>query len=397
MVEVASHAETRQRVKFSGDKRAMNFRVHFLTLGLLALLVLGGSCFSQDRIAADLPRIRVAADKASFVLADSKEKFVPWGFNYLGQFEHLAEEEWHDEAVWARIEKDFAEMKKLGANVVRWHLQFETYMEGPDKAKPEQLARLKQLLKVARKRGLYLDLTGLSCYRLKRSPLWYDDLSEADRWQAQANFWEAIAQTCAGDSVVFCYDLMNEPVITEAKPGEHPWLTGELGGFHFVQRIANKPVGRDSQAIAAAWVKQLSEPIRRRDADALITVGVIPWAFVWPNAKPVFYAPDAAKHLDFASIHVYPKSGALEKELAALAVYEVGMPLVIEEIFPMNCSVKELDEFIDAASPRVDGWMGHYFGYTAAEHRAKKSIAGAIKAEALEFWERKGSQISKQK
>lgn len=366
-------------------------------IALLFIAILSGAAISvgQELSQTSLPRIRIGADKNSFEIIGTKSKFTPWGFNYLGQFEHLAEEEWDDEAGWNRIEKDFAEMKKLGANVVRWHLQFEIYMESPDKAKPEQLARLKKLLKVAREQRLYLDLTGLSCYRLKRSPLWYDELSEADRWQAQANFWEAIAETCAGDSVVFCYDLMNEPVITEAKPGEHPWLTGELGGFHFVQRISNKPAGRDSQAIAAAWVKQLSEPIRRRDPDALITVGVIPWAFVWPNAKPVFYAPEAAKHLDFASIHVYPKSGALEKELAALAVYDVGMPLVIEEIFPMTCSIKELDQFIDAASPKVDGWMSHYFGYTAAEHRTEKSIAGAIKAEALEYWGKKGNANKK--
>lgn len=359
---------------------------------VISLLSVAAASVGQELSPSSLPRIRVSADKTSFVLAESKEKFTPWGFNYLGQFAHLAEEEWSDEAGWVRIEKDFAEMKKLGANVVRWHLQFETYMESTDKAKPEQLSRLKKLLKVAREQGLYLDLTGLSCYRLKRSPVWYDELSEADRWQAQANFWEAIAQTCAGDSVVFCYDLMNEPVITEAKPGEHPWLTGELGGFHFVQRISNKPAGRNSQAIAAAWVKQLSEPIRRRDPDALVTVGVIPWAFVWPNAKPIFYSPEVAKNLDFASIHVYPKSGALEKELAALAVYDVGMPLVIEEIFPMTCSMKEFDQFIDAASPKVDGWMSHYFGYMAAEHRAEKSIAGAMKAEALEYWGRKGNE-----
>lgn len=358
-------------------------------LGMLLIVLATGRCIAQDSAPGDLPRIKISRDKKSFVSADSGKPFTPWGFNYLGREGSLAEEEWETDEGWARIETDFAAMKKLGANVVRWHLQVETFMEGPEKAKPQSLARLKKVLTLARKNGLYLDLTGLSCYRLKRSPPWYDDLSEADRWRTQARFWDAVAQTCAGDSAVFCYDLMNEPVITEPKEGEHPWLTGELGGFHFVQRIANKPAGRDSNAIAEAWVKQLCEPIRRRDPDALLTVGVIPWAFVWPNAKPIFYSPKALEHLDFVSIHVYPKSGELEKELKALAVYDLGRPLVIEEIFPMTCNVKDLDSFMKASKDRVDGWVSHYFGLSAAEHRKEGTIAGAMKAEALEFWERK--------
>ena len=88
-------------------------------------------------------------------------------------------------------------------------------------------------------------------------PSWYDGLPESERWDVQARFWEAIARTCAGHPAVFCYDLMNEPVITKPKEGEHPWLAGELEGFYFVQRISNEPKGRTSQAIAEAWVEKL--------------------------------------------------------------------------------------------------------------------------------------------
>src|SRR6185436_8973787 len=127
--------------------------------------------------------------------------------NYLGLHGQLAEEDWHTPAGWTRIETDFREMKKLGASVVRWHLQFETFMAAPDRSKPEALALLKKLLALAHDTGLYLDLTGLNCYRLKRIPAWYDALSESDRWSAQAAFWEAIALTCANRPEVFCYDL----------------------------------------------------------------------------------------------------------------------------------------------------------------------------------------------
>ena len=43
---------------------------------------------------------------------------------------------------------------------------------------------------------LYLDLTGLACYHKKDVPAWYDALSEQDRWEVQARFWEAVAGRC---------------------------------------------------------------------------------------------------------------------------------------------------------------------------------------------------------
>ncbi|QEL16245.1 cellulase family glycosylhydrolase [Limnoglobus roseus] len=319
---------------------------------------------------------------------------MPWGFNYLGRFERLAEDDWDTPAGWRNIETDFAEMRKLGANVVRWHLQFETFMAAADKPRADQLARLKKLLDLAGETGLYLDLTGLNCFRLKRIPEWYDKLAEADRWAAQARFWSAIAETCAGHPAAFCYDLVNEPVINEPGPKDHPWVGGELGGFHFVQRISNKPAGRDTKDIAEAWVKTLVAAIRTHDKDTLITVGVIPWAMVWPNAKPLFYSPQVARHLDFVSVHFYPSAGKVDKAQAALAVYDIGKPLVVEETFPLSCSVAELDQFIDGAADRADGWISHYFGATPAEHRAGAKPNGPLVADFLEYWKKKGEKVS---
>lgn len=333
-----------------------------------------------------LPRVRVASGGSHFVLSGLEQKFVPWGFNYLGEFGKLAEDDWETPEGWARIGRDFREMRSLGANVVRWHLQFETFMAAPDKPKPPALILLKKLLEVARRNGLYLDLTGLNCFRLKRVPTWYDALPEKERWAAQACFWSAVAETCAGDPAVFCYDLMNEPVIGEPGRNDHPWLGGELGGFHFVQRISNKPAGRETRDIADAWAGSQIAAIRGKDPDTLITVGVIPWALVWPAAKPVFYSPQILRHFDFVSVHFYPATGRLEKELAALAVYDLGKPLVIEETFPMECSVADFAKFVDAAAPRADGWISHFFGHTPAEHRAGAEPAGAITAEFLEYW-----------
>lgn len=338
--------------------------------------------------AADKPA-RISIEGSHFVLAGSGEKFTPWGFNYLGVHGQLAEENWHTAEGWARVVKDFGEMKKLGANVVRWHLQFGTYMTGPDAPDEAQLARLGCLLELARETGIYLDLTGLNCFRKDRIPSWYDELPEEKRWQTQARFWSAIAKTCTGNSTIFCYDLLNEPIIGRPKDGEHPWVGGELGGFHFVQRISHNPNERENREIAGDWIEAMVGAIRKHDKETPVTVGVIPWAFVWAGAKPVFYSLRTMDDLDFVSIHCYPKSENLDKEIAALAVYDLGKPLVIEEIFPMNCSMEEFEKFMQAADPKVDGWISHYFGHTPEEHRAGAEPGGVISADFFELWSRR--------
>jgi hypothetical protein len=330
--------------------------------------------------------VRISADRTHFVLGESGERFTPWGFNYLGEHGTIIEEYWAEK--WAEIETDFREMKKIGANVVRVHLQLPAYMAAPAQMRPDALARLRKLLELARDTGLYLDVTGLSLYRIKDVPAWLDELDEAGRWKAQAFFWREIALACKGHPALFCHDLMNEPIITEPKPGEPAWLGGEMEGFYFVQRIAKEMKGRTQAQIAAAWVKMMSAAIREADPGALITVGVIPWAQIWPGAKPVFYSPEAAQHLDFVSAHFYPRKDKVKEDLAALKVYDIGKPLVIEETFPLSCSQEEFETFIRESRATAEGWISHYFGKTIAEHRKEGDLKNAIIANFLDYWQK---------
>ena len=74
-----------------------------------------------------------------------RRPFVPWGFNYDHDAEgRLIEDYWDEE--WPTVEAHFGQMKKLGANVVRVHLQLGKFMDGPDKANEKALARLGKLL-----------------------------------------------------------------------------------------------------------------------------------------------------------------------------------------------------------------------------------------------------------
>jgi hypothetical protein len=327
--------------------------------------------------AGDLERIRPGADGSHFEIEKSRERVVMWGFNYdRDDSGRLLEDYWGDE--WATVAGDFREMKALGANVVRIHLQLVRFMKDATRPDEQNLARLTRLVKLAEETSLYLDVTGLGCYHKKEVPAWYDALDEAGRWEVQARFWKAVAGACKGSSAIFCYDLMNEPILAGGE-GKRDWLPGEgLGGKHYVQRITTDLKGRTDQEVARAWIETLAAAIRSVDDRPMITVGVIPWAQVFKGAKPLFHAPEVGKALDFVSIHFYPKAGKLDDDLAALKAYEVGKPLVVEEFFPLSASFQETEAFMDRAKPLVDGWISFYWGKSIEEYEKSGEMKDAI-------------------
>lgn len=352
---------------------------------LMLLLVEVG--FGEESVAGPLERIRVSDDGERFVRGASADEFIVWGVNYDHDADgRLLEEYWNED--WETVVSDFGEIKELGANCVRIHLQFGCFMEAPDKANAAALIRLGKLVKLAEKTGLYLDVTGLACYHKKNVPAWYDQLGERDRWAAQAVFWKEVANVCSGSPAIFCYDLMNEPILP-GKESVKDWLTGELAGKFFVQRISLDLKTRSREEVAEAWVNRMVQAIRSQDDETMITVGVIPWVFVFEAGKPLFHGPRVGKNFDFVAVHFYPETGELEKGLRALQAYELGKPILIEEMFPMKCSGEELIEFVDRSAAHVDGWVSFYWGRTAKELRAKEdgSIADAIAAAWLDQFE----------
>ena len=341
----------------------------------------------------NLELIRPGKDGSGFVRAGSGTKFLAWGVNY----DHddpgrLLEDYWHQE--WPTVVEDFKEIKTLGANVVRIHLQTAKFMPTPKEPDSASLERLARLVELAEDTGLYLDITGLGCYHKKDVPEWYDDMDEAQRWEVQALFWEAVGKTCAGSDAIFCYDLMNEPILPGGNKVETEWLAGEFGGKHFVQRITLDLAGRTRQQVAKAWVDKLVAAIRKHDDRHMITVGVIPWAHTFPKAKPLFYSQEVGRNLDFVSVHFYPKKGEVDKALTALAVYEIGKPLVIEETSPLWCGQEDFRRFVDGSREIADGYVGFYWGTTIDEYaRRKNDIAAAIMKEWLEFFRAQGPEI----
>jgi hypothetical protein len=340
-----------------------------------------------------MPWVRVAKDQMGFVLEHSGRPFVPWGFNYDHDATgRLLEDYWQDE--WPTVEAHFAQMKKLGANVVRVHLQFGKFMDGPETPNGKALDRLGKLLALAGKNGLYLDLTGLGCYHKKDVPAWYDVLSENERWAVQARFWQAVAGRCADCPALFCYDLMNEPVVPGGRRQQGDWLPASFAGKHFVQFITLDQAERPRPDIARQWVQRLAGAIREKDRRHLITVGLVDWSLDRPGLTSGFVPEKVADDLDFISVHVYPRKGQVDDVLKTLAGFAVGKPVLIEETFPLACSAKDLEEFIERSRKHAAGWIGFYWGKPPEELRRSRTISDAMTLGWLELFERKAKAIT---
>ena len=345
---------------------------------------------------AGLEWVRVSEDRSHFVRGEGEERFVVWGVNYDHNAEGALIEDYWD-ADWKSVAEDFEEMKALGVNVVRVHLQLGKFMQTPERANEAELGRLAKLVALAGEKGIYLNLTGLGCYHKEDVPDWYDALGEAERWAVQARFWEAVAKRCAKSPAIFCYDLMNEPILP-GREKETDWLGDAFGGKHFVQRISLDLAGRTREEVARTWVERLTAAIRKHDARHLITVGVIPWAHVFPKAKPLFHSKEVGVPLDFVSVHFYPEAGGVDKALTALAAYELGKPLVVEEMFPLKCSKEELDDFIVRSAATVDGWFSFYWGRTIEEYRGPSpTLSDVITADWLEQFQKRGAEMIRAK
>jgi hypothetical protein len=163
--------------------------------GFLRRMIAASHLVLASLNAGSMEPIRISPDGGGFVLAESPEPFRIWGVNYdhdsTGEHGRLLEDYWIDE--WDTVRNDFQEIAGLGANVVRIHLQFGRFMNSQTDANPMALEQLIKLVGLAEETGLYLDLTGLGCYHKQDVPAWYDELSEDDRWEAQAAFWKAVA------------------------------------------------------------------------------------------------------------------------------------------------------------------------------------------------------------
>ena len=78
-----------------------------------------------------------------------------------------------------------------------------------------------------------------------------------------------------------------------------------------------------------------------------------------------------AGSLDFVSVHFYPRKGDIKNALKVLGVYDIGKPLVVEEMYPLLCSQDELNAFIDGSRKIAEGWVSFYWGESIDDYMHK--------------------------
>ena len=161
-------------------------RLRTTTIVLALVSCPGHTAFTESTEGPVVEWIRVSDDGTHFVRGPAAERFVVWGVNYDRDRDgRLLEDYWENK--WQTVVSDFREIKELGANTVRVHLQLGKFMEAADRPNAANLARLADLVRLAEQTGLYLDITGLGCYHKRDVPPWYDVLEEADAGKFKAD------------------------------------------------------------------------------------------------------------------------------------------------------------------------------------------------------------------
>src|SRR5262249_36945044 len=98
---------------------------------------------------------------------------------------------------------------------------------------------------------------------------------------------------------------------------------------------------------------------------------------------------------DFVSVHLYPKKGQVDEALKTLGGFAVGKPVLVEETFPLACSPKELEEFIDGSRKHAAGGLGFYWGQPPEEWRKSNTLSDALMLGWLELFQRKAKALEK--
>lgn len=347
-------------------------------LAVLAAGVMAWSCglsqfaYAQNPAKSSLPKIRIASDGRTFVTEDGRP-FVPMGVNYYRPGTGWAPQVWKKFDA-AATRQDFLRMKAAGVNCVRVFLTFGSFLMDPNNVSPEGLAKFDQFLAIAEEAGIYVHPTGPDHW--EGLPAWAkgDQIADERVLAALENFWHKFAARYRGRSVIFAYDLRNEPMVSWDKAAVaakwNPWLQSQYGSAAKMAQawgvapekiqwgkqpppspndLSNGKQLLDYQhfreSLADDWSCRQVKAIKSADPQSLVTVGFIQTSVPVQLANLPHYAAFCprrqAKYLDFMEVHFYPgmpkyTDEAEQRNLADLesVVREVaatGKPTVVAE------------------------------------------------------------------
>jgi len=324
------------------------------------------SLFAQGE---PLPKIVVVQDH--FETIDHKP-FTPFGLSYFRPGTGWAPQLWKKFDP-AATRADFVLMKSLGVNCVRVFLSFGSFYSTPGTLDNEGLEKFDQLVEIAESTGIYLHPTGPDHW--EGAPSWAQDrVADEHVVEALEQFWKLFATRYRDKSVIFAYDLRNEPEVPWDSPALRvqwaKWLTQKYSDADGISKawkispnisLSNPPLPDPAlkgqhlldyqifrESVAERWTARQSAAIKSVDPLALVTVGLIQWSVPAQLPGLIHYSgfrPDKiAPHVDFMELHFYPFAKGFyeyqpQDEAANLAYLESiareaalpGKPLVMAE------------------------------------------------------------------
>lgn len=343
-------------------------------ISMLVLISLGARAKAQaEQISGFSGRIRVAPDGRTFIDAQARP-FSPVGVNYYRPGTGWAPQVWKKFDADA-TRRDFERMKSAGVNCVRVFLTYGSFFTERRGLNEEALRKFDLFLEIAEKAGIYVHPAGPDHW--EGPPAWgHPAIENDDAIAALEDFWRQFAARYRGRSILFAYDLKNEPEVGWESPTLkqkwNVWLKDHYASDAELSSSWGKPVKRDDlpcpadnlglrnpelldyqtfrEAVAEAWTRRQVKALKSADPEALVTVGLIQWSV--PVQLPggvryysAFRPEKQAPLLDFLEIHFYPlASGAYtyqgpQDERANLAYAESvvretarwGKPVVLAE------------------------------------------------------------------
>src|SRR5207244_7347878 len=119
----------------------------------------------------------------------------------------------------------------------------------------------------------------------------------------------------------------------------------------------------------------------------------VDWSLDRPGLTSGFVPEQIVADLDFLCVHLYPEAGKVDKALETLAGFAIGKPVIIEEMFPLKCSITDLEDFVDRGRKSACGWIGFFWGQMPEDLRPPKTISDAFVLSWLEFFQKKTPQL----
>ena len=402
---------------------------------LLIVTVLSVATASAQPPAA-LLRIKIA-DRHGFTTQDGKG-FVPFGVSYYRPGQGWAPQLWKQFDPEA-TRKDFARMKESGVNCARVFLTYGSFLMESNRVSPEGLAKFDQFLDIAERAGIYVMPTGPDHW--EGTPDWAkgDRIADDMALSALEIFWKEFATRYRNRTVIFAYDLRNEPEVAWDTAAMLQKWKAWCAKKNYSAPASPIPPQKDCadcaqlldfqhfrEEIADEWTKRQVVAIKSADPRALVTIGMIQWSV--PSVLPsswhyaAFRPERQAKFLDFLTIHFYPLANGHydyqpadeTKNLAYLenVVSEVarcGKPVVVGEFgwygggklnygkFPAATEEQQArwcGEVVTSTAGMACGWLNWGF-YDQPEAGDVSQLTGLVKADGeTKAWGREFKELS---